>query len=62
MVAHAVVAEVKLDVSLATVYQDNIDVTKYWISEKLDGVRARWDGTKLISRGGHTFAAPDWFI
>lgn len=46
---------------LATVYRDNIDVTKYWISEKPDGVRARWDGSKLISRGGHTFAAPDWF-
>ena len=30
-------------------------------SEKLDGVRARWDGSKLISRGGHTFATPDWF-
>ncbi len=31
------------------------------MSEKLDGVRARWDGQKLVSRGGHTFAAPKWF-
>lgn len=33
----------------------------YYISEKLDGVRAFWDGEKLISRGGNRFAAPDWF-
>lgn len=33
----------------------------YWVSEKLDGVRARWDGERLISRGGHTIHAPDWF-
>ncbi len=31
------------------------------MSEKLDGVRARWDGRHLISRGGHVFAAPAWF-
>jgi DNA ligase-1 len=34
----------------------------YWISEKLDGVRARWDGQQLISRGGHRINAPLWFI
>lgn len=31
------------------------------ISEKLDGVRAIWDGRVLRSRGGTAFAAPDWF-
>lgn len=33
----------------------------YWVSEKLDGVRARWDGQRLISRGGRLIAAPAWF-
>ncbi|MGJ4748799.1 DNA ligase, partial [Leptospira sp. SA-E8] len=33
----------------------------YWVSEKLDGVRARWYGRQLISRGGHPIAAPAWF-
>ena len=32
------------------------------MSEKLDGVRAYWDGKKLISRGGHEFKVPLWFI
>ena len=26
------------------------------------GVRAHWDGSQLISRGGKIFAAPSWFI
>ncbi len=46
---------------LAEVYQHGIDVSQYWVSEKLDGVRARWDGQQLISRGGNVFAAPAWF-
>ena len=32
------------------------------MSEKLDGVRAYWDGKRLISRGGKVFAVPQWFI
>ena len=33
----------------------------WWMSEKFDGVRAVWDGWKLVSRSGRTFAAPLWF-
>ncbi len=29
---------------LAKPYQDDIELENYWISEKLDGVRAYWDG------------------
>ena len=43
------------DLMLAKIYADNIDVTQYWVSEKLDGVRAHWDGKQLISRGGKVF-------
>jgi DNA ligase-1 len=46
---------------LADIYRQGIDIRQYRVSEKLDGVRARWDGTHLVSRGGHVFAAPDWF-
>jgi DNA ligase-1 len=52
---------IKPAVMLAEKYHDQISVSDYWVSEKLDGVRARWDGSKLISRGGHEFAAPAWF-
>lgn len=31
------------------------------MSEKLDGVRARWNGEYLVTRGGHIVNAPDWF-
>ncbi len=46
---------------LAEIYKQGLDLTQYWTSEKLDGVRGRWNGTHLISRGGNIFAAPDWF-
>ncbi len=45
----------------ANVYEDDIDVSAYWASEKLDGVRAYWDGKALISRAGNIFTPPDWF-
>ncbi len=50
------------DVMLANVYHQHEDVTQFWVSEKLDGVRARWDGKQLISRGGQIFAVPAWFV
>jgi len=37
------------------------DVSGWWISEKLDGVRAYWDGTQFLSRQGNRYVAPPWF-
>jgi DNA ligase-1 len=37
------------------------DPTGWWLSEKLDGVRAYWDGKQFWSRLGNLFHAPDWF-
>jgi DNA ligase-1 len=51
----------KPDIMLAEIYQQGLDVSQYWVSEKLDGVRARWDGKQLLSRGGHVLANPEWF-
>lgn len=42
--------------------QTNADVKNWLMSEKLDGVRAYWDGQALYSRSGKRFVAPDWFI
>ncbi|MDF3822711.1 DNA ligase [Leptospira sp. 96542] len=39
----------------------DLHLPDYWVSEKFDGVRARWDGRQLISRGGRRINAPDWF-
>ncbi len=57
-----VVALEKPDLMLAKVFHPSVDITKYWISEKLDGVRARWDGRQLVSRGGTIFKTPKWFV
>jgi DNA ligase-1 len=40
------------------------DIKGWWISEKLDGIRAYWshkDG-ELLSRNGNIIIAPNWFI
>jgi DNA ligase-1 len=37
------------------------DPTGWWMSEKLDGVRAYWDGKQFLSRNNNIFYAPDWF-
>ena len=47
---------------LARLYQDDIVVKNYWISEKLDGIRGRWNGSALITRNGNTINAPAWFV
>lgn len=46
---------------LAHSWDGEKDLTGWWLSEKLDGVRAYWDGTKFISRLGNAYNAPDWF-
>jgi DNA ligase-1 len=47
---------------LARLYQDDIEIQDYWISEKLDGIRARWDGSALITRNANIIYAPAWFV
>ncbi|OLQ88354.1 DNA ligase [Vibrio panuliri] len=49
-------------VVLADIYQQGVDITDYWQSEKLDGIRAIWDGRQLLTRKGRTIYAPDWFV
>jgi DNA ligase-1 len=39
-----------------------IDPQPYLVSEKLDGVRALWDGEVLRFRSGRPVAAPTWFV
>lgn len=34
----------------------------YYVSEKLDGVRAYWNGRQLLFRSGRVVAAPAWFV
>ena len=50
------------EILLAQVYHDGIAIHDYLISEKLDGIRAVWDGKQLVSRQGHPIHAPAWFV
>lgn len=51
-------------VQLAKQYDFNdteINIADYWVSEKLDGIRARWNGSELRTRNGNKIFAPAWF-
>jgi DNA ligase-1 len=58
---HNVISTELPPLSLAKEYQSDIDISQYWISEKLDGIRAYWDGKQLLTRQGNLIHAPDWF-
>ena len=47
---------------LAESWDNAADLSGWWMSEKLDGVRAYWTGKQFLSRQGNLFHAPDWFV
>ena len=49
-------------VLLAERWDTTTDLSGWWMSEKLDGVRAYWDGKQFLSRNGNVYYAPDWFV
>ncbi len=42
-------------------YKDQ-QITGWLMSEKLDGIRALWNGRELTTRRGNKLAAPQWFL
>ena len=47
---------------LAKPWQPGLNPADYLVSEKLDGVRALWNGRVLSFRSGRPIAAPAWFL
>lgn len=47
---------------LAEVLRGDVALADYWVSEKLDGARALWDGQSLRFRSGRPVPAPEWFV
>lgn len=45
----------------ATKYQGVNDISQYWVSEKLDGIRGYWNGKQLLTRQGNIIHTPKWF-
>lgn len=59
--SHTVYAK-DTDILLLKTYSSSQDVTGWLMSEKLDGMRAIWDGKTLKSRRGTLISAPEWFL
>jgi len=47
---------------LAESWDNAADLSDWWMSEKLDGVRAYWDGEHFLSRQDNFYHAPAWFL
>ena len=58
---NALLATEPIPLLLAETEQGQSDVSLFLVSEKLDGVRAYWDGKALRTRNGNAINAPDWF-
>ncbi len=48
--------------ALANRFTENINISQYLVSEKLDGVRGYWNGKNLYTRNGNLINTPQWFI
>jgi DNA ligase-1 len=55
-------ADAAAQVMLAKPWQPTLNPADFLVSEKLDGVRALWDGSVLRFRSGRTIAAPSWLL
>ena len=58
----ALAATAGMQVMLGTAWQSRLHPADFLVSEKLDGVRALWDGHTLRFRSGRPIAAPPWFL
>ena len=50
-----------LNLQKPSTYEDSIDISNWYMSEKLDGIRAYWDGKELFTKNRNKIFAPSWF-
>ena len=55
------IQKLKPEIQQATNYKSVKDISQYWVSEKLDGIRGYWDGRQLLTRQGNKIHSPAWF-
>lgn len=55
-------SSIAIELQKAKTYNKNISIDNWMMSEKLDGIRAYWDGKQLLSKNGNIIHAPLWFI
>lgn len=51
----------KPQIQHAKLYKSVEDISQYWLSEKLDGIRGYWNGQQLLTRQGNIIHSPLWF-
>lgn len=51
-----------MELLLAKAWDPKIDPTGWWMSEKLDGIRAYWDGKQMFSRTGKLLYVPQHLL
>ena len=49
------------ELQIPETYHGNENITGWYMSEKLDGIRGYWDGQRLLSKAGTIIHAPSWF-
>ena len=52
---------VALDLEKAKIYKQEHNIIGWYMSEKLDGIRAYWNGHNLLSKNGNIINAPKYF-
>ncbi|UJF21058.1 DNA ligase [Shewanella sp. OMA3-2] len=60
--AHAEQENSKPQIQLAKSLTGTVTIENYLVSEKLDGVRAYWNGQQLLTKSGKLIHSPAWFI
>lgn len=55
------IAQSKPAIQHAATYKVVDDISQYWVSEKLDGIRGYWNGKQLLTRQGNIIHSPKWF-
>lgn len=51
-----------IDIQKPKIYDENIHhINNWYMSEKLDGIRAYWNGKELLTKNGNKIYAPLWF-
>jgi len=53
--------KIKPKIQHGITYHTVADISLYYVSEKLDGVRGYWDGEQLLTRQGNLIHSPRWF-
>jgi DNA ligase-1 len=51
----------KPNIQHGVTYHKVANISQYYVSEKLDGVRGYWDGKQLLTRQGNLISSPSWF-